>query len=342
MAWWVVLGHLSLALDWQLPVVDRNGLAVEVFIVLSGFVIAGLIDRRSEPFLPYITRRAFRIAPLYLAVLLVSAALLPVQLAAWEALPATARNLDRIELVRLALANLPAHMAVHLPLAQGLVPHRVLPEAAFTILGQAWSISLEMQFYLLAPLAMWALRKWDRIALLAVGSAVLVAIGPYFSAGFIGNKLLLFGVGICASKASGGNARGRWLAAAMALAAGAVWQDGPWEVLPLAIIGLVLAASLWEPAPLRPLARLLGGQALAHQGEISYSTYLVHMIPLYGSAALCASLGMGGAGRAALVALATIGGTYLIALGTYRWIEHPAREYGTRLARRMRAAPKAS
>jgi peptidoglycan/LPS O-acetylase OafA/YrhL len=43
----------AIALGWTLPLINRNTLAVDVFIVLSGFVIAGLIDRRNEAYLPY-------------------------------------------------------------------------------------------------------------------------------------------------------------------------------------------------------------------------------------------------------------------------------------------------
>ena len=37
MAWWVVIGHVSLTAGWQLPLIDRNTLPVDVFILLSGF-----------------------------------------------------------------------------------------------------------------------------------------------------------------------------------------------------------------------------------------------------------------------------------------------------------------
>jgi peptidoglycan/LPS O-acetylase OafA/YrhL len=87
MAWWVVLGHLSVSFDWSLPLVDNNTLAVDVFIVLSGFVIARLIDRKAEGYAPFITRRAFRLFPLYLVVLAVSVSLLWVQLGAWAEIP---------------------------------------------------------------------------------------------------------------------------------------------------------------------------------------------------------------------------------------------------------------
>lgn len=56
MAWWVVLGHVSLTLGWKLPLIDRNTLAVDVFIFLSGFVITSLVDRKHEAYRPYIIR----------------------------------------------------------------------------------------------------------------------------------------------------------------------------------------------------------------------------------------------------------------------------------------------
>jgi peptidoglycan/LPS O-acetylase OafA/YrhL len=184
MAWWVVLGHVSLALDWRLPLIERNGLAVDVFILLSGFVIALLLERRGEPYPAYIVRRAFRLFPLYLLVLGLSFLLLPVQLAAWEAAAASAANLHRAALAREALADPLLHLSAHVPLAQGLVPKAWGGNVAYTVVGQAWSISLEWQFYLVAPLlvAAMAAARWWR-----VGAAVLalVALAPFFTTAFL-------------------------------------------------------------------------------------------------------------------------------------------------------------
>ena len=141
MAAWVVVGHLSLALDWRLPLIDSPGLAVDVFIILSGFVIALLLERKAEPYPAYLLRRAFRLFPLYLPVLAVSALLLPVQLEAWEAATPSPANLLRVERAQSALAEPWAHLLVHIPLVQGLVPRFASPDMAYTIVGQAWSIS---------------------------------------------------------------------------------------------------------------------------------------------------------------------------------------------------------
>ena len=39
--------------------------AVMIFMMLSGFVITGLLLTRKEAWLPFITRRAFRLFPAY-------------------------------------------------------------------------------------------------------------------------------------------------------------------------------------------------------------------------------------------------------------------------------------
>src|SRR6186713_2887882 len=139
MAWWVVLGHSFVAVGWHVPLIERNTLAVDVFIMLSGFVISMLIERKAEPYGVYIVRRAFRLFPLYLVALAISAALLPVQLLAWQSLVANRSNLYRIELVQQALADLPLHLGINLPLAQGLAPKIVGSDIPYAIIGQAWS-----------------------------------------------------------------------------------------------------------------------------------------------------------------------------------------------------------
>ncbi|PLM49786.1 hypothetical protein CWN29_27610, partial [Klebsiella pneumoniae] len=75
MALWVVFGHSLAALpliNTHLPPTALNSYAVDVFIILSGFVIFFMIDNKKQPYLQYITQRFFRIFPLYILVLIVS------------------------------------------------------------------------------------------------------------------------------------------------------------------------------------------------------------------------------------------------------------------------------
>ncbi|MBC8038204.1 MAG: acyltransferase family protein, partial [Rhizobiales bacterium] len=79
LAAWVVIGHVfkhsGYAPDalYPFPLLGDPGMPVDVFIILSGFVIFSLLDHKHEGYWPFITRRFFRLFPLFLVVLLVSA-----------------------------------------------------------------------------------------------------------------------------------------------------------------------------------------------------------------------------------------------------------------------------
>jgi len=337
MAWWVVVGHISLTFGWGLPLIDRNALAVDVFILLSGFVIARLIDRKREHFGRYITRRAFRLFPLYLVALVASTILLPVQQAAWTSLPfTTTSNTARIALAQQALSNVPAQLGVHLPLIQGVIPQSLLPGAAYTLLGQAWSISLEWQFYLLAPFFMWALLARRRWPLVVVVVALLCYSARFFPGAFLGAKILHFCIGICCYLAIERRVdRYLWIGVASGLSLAVVAVGGNLQVIPLAIWGAVLVSTV--ALPLRPvgwLAGLLGSKPAVHFGELSYSIYLVHMIPLYCSIFVLNKLGASRVALQVAVALATLIGAYLIARVTFVLVERPGIAWGARLVRR--------
>ncbi|MDP3405216.1 MAG: acyltransferase [Brevundimonas sp.] len=157
MAWWVVCQHLlqisGISTVYDNPVtrlLTMGGLGVVVFIIISGFVIANLLLMKKEPFAPYIARRFFRIYPLY-AIAIVVAALLQqqyfqnVSLAPWALEGNSERVLDEWK-------HMPWHLGLHSLLVHGVVPNTVLSSASSAILAPAWSLSLEWQYYLVAPL----------------------------------------------------------------------------------------------------------------------------------------------------------------------------------------------
>jgi peptidoglycan/LPS O-acetylase OafA/YrhL len=334
MAWWVVLGHISLSFNWQIPLIDQNSLAVSVFVLLSGFVIARLIDRKGEPYPTYIVRRGFRLFPIYLVALAVSAMLLPVQSAAWSSVAdLTSQNTNRMHLAELSIENLLVHLLAHVTLFQGLIPNHLLPSAPYTIIGQAWSISLEWQFYLLAPFYMWAAasgRRWLAALLLLFG---LIAASRFMPNAFLGNKMAHFGVGICSYLAfDRPHERQKWLLFTLAFAALAILMSGLIQVIPLAIWAVVLLSAAaphrrWAHLP----ATILGSKPLAHLGNISYSVYLVHMIPLYCSIYLLDRSGFEGVALQGLVFACTIAVTYFLSRVTYELIEKPGISLGARL-----------
>lgn len=333
MAWWVVAGHVSLALAWKLPLIDRNTLAVDVFILLSGFVIAMLIDRKDEAYPAYIVRRAFRLFPLYLPVLAISTLLLGVQAEAWASLPPTDANLNRMALAEQAIKALPSHLFIHVPLLQGLVPLSFADNPAYTIVGQAWSISLEWQFYLVAPFLVGAmLRQRWLVAAAIVGG--LLALAPLFTGAFLGAKILLFAIGIATHVSTKPGASGASAVIGLICALGAIAVDGFAQLIPLLLWAAVVFSSRQPTKSVFHLpARLLGARIPSHMGDISYSIYLLHMIPLYGIAYLCAAFGLAGMPAQVAIAVGTIVLTYLGSLATYAAIEKPGIAAGARVAR---------
>jgi len=337
MAWWVVVGHLALAFGLKLPLIDRPALAVDVFILLSGFVIAMLVERKAEAYLPYILRRAFRLFPLYLPLLLISAMLLKLQLSVWSSLPPVPGSLDRIVIARAAFLHLPFHLGIHVAMLQGLVPSRFSENVATSIMAQAWSVSLEWQFYLIAPFLVGALyrKAWTRAGAMVI---LLQLLARYFSSAFLGAKILLFVAGIATRMAMEPRRRREALMLAAMCGAMTVFRDGLLELVPLLLWAAVMVSSrapsdsVWQVP-----ARLLSSRPAHHMGEISYSIYLVHFIPFFLATYACTRLGIGGQARMEVVAAAMIGLTYLGALGCYHLIERPGIRFGARLAHKFAA-----
>lgn len=320
MAWWVVAGHIGRTVGANAFVLEHNTLAVYVFVVLSGFVIARLLDLKREHYRAYLTRRAFRLFPLYIVVLVASTLLLPVQRAAFAAmLQYSAENADRVRLATVALANVPAHFIPHLLLLHGIVPNALLPDAAYTIVGQAWSISLEWQFYIAAPLIFFALqRKVGRYAVI-FGCVILGIAGWRISPAFLGSLLSLFMLGITCYL----NSRdGKWIGGMVLSALAAFAQVGPLVAIPLGIWAVVFASVRGWLA-----INWLGSKPLVYLGERSFSVYMVHMLCLYVTAFLWPN--------PAAVGFVTIFGTLALSELTYRFIEKPGINAGALVARQL-------
>jgi peptidoglycan/LPS O-acetylase OafA/YrhL len=176
MAWWVVAGHALKLVGPQpwlpAPVANlllRADYAVDVFIIVSGFVITHLFLTRQEPYADYIWRRFLRIVPVYLFCLLFAIATAAWYQEIFASLPWVGgheMHQDRIEATQ---AHWQQHLAAHLTLLHGVVPDNVLQYSTSSFLGPAWSLSLEWQFYLVAPLILWLMTRGPQSALLTVG-----------------------------------------------------------------------------------------------------------------------------------------------------------------------------
>ncbi|RVT90184.1 acyltransferase family protein [Sphingomonas crocodyli] len=285
MSWWVVCGHIAATVG--LPPM-WNTFAVDVFIVLSGFVIFVLLDRKKERYGVYILRRGIRLFPLYLAVMAVSIAMLPLAKWTFAHAPFSGANVGRVQLAEAALSNLPIHVLVHLPLAQGLIPQSVLPSSSPTIVGQAWSISLEWQYYLLAPLLLLGMRSKGQLVLAVAAISALMALGVFFDDAFIGNKAPLFTVGATTyllMRTSKTNSMYAWYwGFLIASIAASLFLLSKQILLPLGLWAAAVASTRSRFAA--PLSRFLTSSFLFWQGDRSYSIYIVHMIAFITVAAI--------------------------------------------------------
>lgn len=112
---------------------------VDLFLVLSGFLIGGiLLDARNSPnyFRAFYMRRAFRILPIYYAWILLYAAVVT---GALLLVP------GRTSLTTRDLLEVPIHLLFLQNIWIGM------PTFAWTWFVVTWSLAVEEQFYLLAP-----------------------------------------------------------------------------------------------------------------------------------------------------------------------------------------------
>jgi peptidoglycan/LPS O-acetylase OafA/YrhL len=336
MAWWVVAGHVAWFFSDRVGDLIHNDSAVLVFMALSGFVITGLVCDKREAYGAFMIRRVFRLWPAYLIALGLCIATLPIQASALTHAPFHPQfSTIRLGNIAASLAQFWPHLATHLVLAQGLVPDAMLPRGSVALLGQAWSLSVEFQFYLIAPLVVGliSLGRTGVVAALALGAGLFVlgGHGPLSgNAAFIGRYAPWFAVGIASYylwRAREHPRRTTMVAAFCVLVAayGVYAREAAAPVW----IG-VLAALFW----VRPLGRLLAHPILKRLGEASYSTYLFHMLPLLLGAYVLNGLALDRwVYMAALVAI-TVVVTLAASLASYRYVERPMMRLGADLARR--------
>lgn len=264
------------------PSVFRGGfVGVDVFFVISGFLITGLIrqDVAAGQFsvAAFYGRRIRRIFPALVLVLLVS-----LGMGFLFMLPDAYRALG---LNTAASAGFVANIALFLQ------QNYFAPSAEFNPLLHIWSLGVEEQFYLVWPLILMLLVRHRAALAIAIGLTVLSfggnvvqtasdPVGAFFlplgrfwelGAGAILALLHARAGGFVHGKAWMGWAGLLLLAAAMVVIDRDRAFPGWWAVLPVA--GTVLLIASGENARAN---RMLGHRTLVHIGLISYPFYLWH------------------------------------------------------------------
>jgi peptidoglycan/LPS O-acetylase OafA/YrhL len=200
LAVYVVLGHALPFTDlpgWVRAPFHHGEAAVDLFFALSGLVVVNSLERFSGRFWPFMRARGRRLLPVYFVVLGLAVVVVlagdPVRAMPWVGAAGAA----------FWSAGLPApfaaHFLAHLFLVQGVIPQGVLPFAYVTLLGPAWSLSTEWQFYVVVGLcAAWRLEVLA-LAFLVVGAVYhLLPDGGYwsFSRAFLPDAAPYFALGL--------------------------------------------------------------------------------------------------------------------------------------------------
>ncbi|QPC93080.1 acyltransferase [Mesorhizobium sp. INR15] len=178
MAFWVFVSHVVLfsgLTTGKLSFLGRGEIPVTVFIVLSGFAIASSLAASDATYSQYLARRAVRIYPVAMIGIVLG-------VLTWTYFVPFARGIGWLDPSWVAIydtrtasisANLWQHVLAHLFLLHGAIPEELLSGAPTSLNGPMWSLSLEWQFYLVAPLLVAALsapkERW-----LALAAAILV------------------------------------------------------------------------------------------------------------------------------------------------------------------------
>lgn len=296
---WVLLSHVQILSGTRwIPILSWGGLAVDLFMMLSGMLMAHhyLLRQQREPWteqrtwLMFWTRRFFRIAPLYYVLLAVAIACAPylgqardAVAAAW---PSTGTSASRY--ASYDLSNVIAHLSF---------VFGALPQYAFRTPLPDWSIGLEMQFYLVFPIVMLLVRRTGcllaGVALTAACMVLQSQFQTFFQAfampSFLPMKLYVFfiGIWIAMSRASGSMRPALWvsvlLTSAVAVSVGSSEAVGR-VVLVVALFYLMSNGTLPAPAVLLravDAVRTVFSSALCRfLGDTSYGLYLIHLLVL--------------------------------------------------------------
>ncbi len=352
-ALWVLVGHAHLLTRFSVPVIGDPDLGVDLFIMLSGFLMVFHYQRRRdrEPWeanstwITFWVRRYFRIAPLYYVLLVAALTLGPLIYNARMVIDGF--NGVTPQLAERYLDSSLANYLAHLTFLFGLSPH-----FAYRTALPDWSIGLEMQFYAALPFVMILVGRigWLKglVGAAVVGIAIaygLGKIGIHFPMPtFLAYKMHIFAAGmLLAGALRTDRARAYQFAAisvVLVLAPIGGEHDLKHEIVRVVLV-LIFFAFIHThrlPEPMarifRPIGSWLGNGFFHSLGELSFGAYLIHLMVMQPVIAyLIQTTDVSNPVRWALTLAITVPIVYGLAWVGYNLIEMPGQNIGKGLTK---------
>lgn len=314
--------------------------AVLVFLIVSGFVITHVVVEKSQAYPVYLVQRFARLFPLFAATCIFgffTNDLLAISLSgpgfndpdfAKVANGVAASNHEHFW----------SHLLAHVTMLHGAISNAALPYSEYAFNMPAWSISLEWQFYLVAPLIICTIRNELFILLLAIA----VAICEFWFKSFVGTvqpgalplAASYFLVGIVSRMTYPYVEGHNWLVPTVALAI--VLFPLRSELRPFLIWFIVFfglprkcherpgpASNIYSCALTNPVAQYFGSR--------SYSIFLCHY-PIISTIVWLVFSYSGTVPGMLLLSCLSIPATIIVSELTYRCIELPGIKMGRRAA----------
>ncbi len=302
-------------------------LGVDIFFVISGYLISGLLWRGlgegTFSLKEFYIRRLRRLAPALILTQLLMMAVATIMFMPHEWVSAARENLA----TSIYVSNFYYWRNLDY---FGL-------QASQSVLLHTWSLAIEEQYYLLYPLTLIAIHRFARahffkillgiITLSFVANVALVEAKPWAAFYLLPTRAWELGIGALIPFTESRFATskiGRQIAALVGpilIILGIAWFGpatkfpGAFALLPTLGSALIILAGSGTGSP---LSRLLSTKPPVLIGQISYSLYLVHWPLRTIGERLLPSYGLGV--RWALFAL-----SFLLAFGLYRLVENPIR-----------------
>ncbi|MER8726093.1 acyltransferase [Mesorhizobium sp. M1027] len=354
---WVLIGHCLLLTGWHIPILGEPDLGVDLFIMLSGFLMVFHYQlrqdkepwQRPETWLKFWTRRYFRIAPLFYVMLFAALALGPYLYQSRMVIDefllrspqAPERYLDS------GLKNIGAHL---------LFLFGLVPDFAYRTPLPDWSLGLEMQFYAVFPAIMLLVRRldwvWSAILVPATGSAIVFLMGQlsvhFPMPSFLPLKMQIFLCGMLLAGVVHQRQKRPFVYLTLAMLLAALPFGGGYglskllmrEALVVGFFALVLYRMLpgMMGTVARKIAMTLANRFFHLMGELSFSIYLIHLLVLQPAAALVITQfghELSAPLRFAIVVVVVLPVVCLLSWITYTLIEVPGQKMGRFVVQRF-------